>query len=189
MRRRALTLCVPLVLCLVIGVMAWPGVMRERTDSLPAPGSSMPQPGKADQADSPAKESKPLLPYAPGADGTPDDGENQYAWVDPREATISSTGRGLETVEIEGTDEVLSLLARQEHLASQTEEENVKARASGEQIYCIVVALPQGGQRTYYLDGNVLTAETGGWQLVLDEKEEETLRQALGLPEASRGRS
>jgi len=86
MRRRVLTLCVPLVLCLVIGAIAWPGFMRQGGDSLPPPGNSMPVPyaGEMDSVnmddemmlriedDAAAKLVRSLAPDAPATVGDPE---------------------------------------------------------------------------------------------------------------------
>ncbi len=171
MRRRALTLCVPLVLCLVIGAVTAPMLLRDgnKAGADPTMVSGLPQGEKNDRYDaaqpadavrfeSPAA-AELLESFAPPADTAIAGNDNH-----DKKNTGEDPDTAYETVDGTG----------------------ISYSGYAENALRFTLVTPEG-EETYTLCDGMLRCETECWQRELTEEEEETLRRTLGLsPDDSR---
>ena len=170
MRRRALTLCVPLVLCLVIGAVTAPMLLRDGNKAGPSSvADSLPESqslnkdaadpyGAAPRIESDAA-SKLLRSLAPSADTAIAGNDNH-----DKKNTGKDPDTAYETVDGTG----------------------IPYSGYAEDALRFTLVTPEG-EETYTLCDGMLRCETECWQRELTEEEEETLRRTLGLsPDDSR---
>ena len=173
MRRRVLTMCLPLVLCIVLGVAAWPALTGSVVKNAPdedvkngGPGyagemtqedHALEAPMELEDASAAAELLRNLGPvdYSEGKDRLADDEKHSQSLqerTDACPAAVDSDYYGY-GAKREGTDDCLQ----------------------------ITLTGPDGETEVYALEGNTLTCETGEWQRELDDEELQLLRETLGL--------
>jgi hypothetical protein len=159
-RRRALTLCVPLVLCLVVGAVVWPGISKD------AGTSHHPNAMENGMAASPEKRDEAVQSPADSAILRIDDAAAL--------ALMESLAPVEEQDFVIGMDETNSMKNYgQPHPAEESAVED------GEETFVLVTP---NGEQTYVLSDGVLICRSENWRRELTEEEEMNLRQTLGLP-------
>ena len=161
MRRRALTLCVPLVLCLVVGAVAWPNLTRESKGGNQMPADSAPLP----------------------------EGYEVVGEMDPEGSAVLriEDAAALELLASLATDEDAMYGSNadpdqpRKNVGDASVIAGVPAPEGAEEEVAFILVTPDG-EETYTLSGGMLKCESQNWQRRLTEEEEMNLRQTLGLP-------
>ena len=162
MRRRAVTMCVPLVLCLVIGAVTAPMLLRDGKSAAPV----VQEVG-----------SDSMTPAAPQ--------DYEFSSVDDAAALLRSyapadenDGRKHVSNQTDGDPD---FALPPEDTASETVD-NAVIGYSGTGDRRVTVTTPEG-EIVYVISGDLLRCETEGWERSLTQEEAEELYEALDLPE------
>ena len=163
MRRRVLTLCVPLVLCLVVGAVAWPGISKD------AGTSHHPNAMENGMAASPEKRDEAVQSPADSAILRIDDAAalELLASLATDEDAMYGNGSNVEEP--------------RKNVGDGSAIAGVPAPEGEEEEVTFILVTPDG-EETYTLFKGILKCESENWQCQLTEEEEMTLRQTLGLP-------
>ncbi|MBQ2062552.1 MAG: hypothetical protein II458_07735 [Oscillospiraceae bacterium] len=164
MRRRALTLCVPLALCLMIGAVTAPALLRDGKKAAVAPTT----------VDNSA------IPSVTGQNETvnanddalrleSDAAEKLLRSLAPADTAVKD---GETNEQPDGPDTIIQY---------EQEGKDGDGDAYGNRPYRFTLVTPEG-EETYTLYDGVLKCETGDWQRALTPEEERDLLLTLGLP-------
>ena len=157
--RRALTLCVPLVLCLVIGAVTAPVLLRDGKGVAPtAQPERMETAPQAYEFSSADDASMLLQSYAPSETS------------DIRKQAPNQIPDGIDAAAPPKENEIVDEDFEGAVIANPMPDE-----------HRVVVTTPEG-EVVYVLSGDLLRCETEGWERRLTEKEAEELYQALDMP-------
>ncbi len=167
MRRRALTLCVPLALCLVIGAAVWPAFAPAAKQAGNDPVAVTPNGQVWDQ--------ETEVQYGDGAKEAPQAGAVRIETVEAAEL-LRSLAPANDMDDNAGEAVVTANAGQNDGKAIGASDGAPDAADDRESRFILVT--PEG-EETYTLRGKVLTCETEDWQRVLTEEEETALRLVL----------